>query len=424
MSATDTRATDTAMWSGEHDVVSVLRRKGTGAFEGVLGGIDLPLALVGRNPDNPRTRYRNIERLAVSVRTWGLIQPIAIVPIETWLAEHPAHIGHPELAGTDFVVSAGNRRHRAHEVAGLESISAVLRNDHGGKLTSALIPIIENAEREDLGPIDQAVQFQVLVDLGMSQRQIESATPFSQSHISKRLSLLALSDTLKAAVNTDQLEVGQALALVKAPQAVLTDDNAEDDARWDVQEKAWQLMRENKWPAKSAIAHLARQHRISIAPLDIDRTADDVRTTHHRRTVGHPAQTSYAQVASARRRESICRLLVGQRSGSAEATKVLADHVLREVEHTEVRALAHRWLGSLGFGPAGATAEGWERAVRTSADRRVREQAAVAYGWARLELEARKDPASWSADVVEYLRALARDHGYVPSEEERNLMHG
>ncbi|MEU0794232.1 ParB N-terminal domain-containing protein [Amycolatopsis sp. NPDC005961] len=440
MSVTATRTTDETMPSGGQDVVSLLRRKGTGAFEGTLGGVELPLAQVGRNPDNPPSRYRNIDRLANSVQTWGLIQPIAVVPIDAWLAEHPAHAGHPDLAGTGFVVSAGNRRHLAHQIAGLGSISAVLRENHGGKLTSALIPIIENAERQDLGPIDQAVQFQVLVDLGMSQRQIEAATPFSQSHISKRLSLLALSDTLKAAVNTDQLEVGQALALVKAPQAVIPEDDADDEARWAAQEEAWRLMRENKWTAKGAIAHLAWHRRTTDEPATdrpvagtASNDAAEIGTedpaardrTRHRQLPAHPSSSpSHARVVAARRRESICRLLVGQRPSAAEAAKVLADHVLRETEHAEVRALAHRWLGSLGFGPAGATAEGWERAVRTSTDTRVREQAAVAYGWARLELGARQDPDSWSADVLEYLRALTREHGYVPSDEERSLMHG
>lgn len=60
---------------------------------------------MGRNPDNPPSRYRNIERLAASVQTWGLIQPIAVVPIEAWQSSDEGHVHHHRHYGLGLNLS-------------------------------------------------------------------------------------------------------------------------------------------------------------------------------------------------------------------------------------------------------------------------------------------------------------------------------
>lgn len=257
---TDTQATTSSVGS---DVMALLRERGSASFN--RGGTELEIEMrrIAPNPDNPRSQLRNIDGMAASIKEFGLIQPVALVPKEAWLKEHPHHeevLGNPTV---EFVVSAGHRRHAAFEQLGLTAIPAVVRESNAERRKAALIPIIENAHREDLAPVDQAVQFQVLADLEMSQREIAKATQFSQAHISKRLSLLGLSDALKAAVNTYAIELAHALVLVKAHEAILGEgaDELTEEERWAWQERAVVLMDKHDWPATSAVAHLAREYK-------------------------------------------------------------------------------------------------------------------------------------------------------------------
>lgn len=141
---------------------------------GVTVGQMVPLRRVTPNPEQPRKRYRqeDIEDLAASIREHGLINPITV--------------------DEKFQIIAGERRWQACRLAGLEEIPVIVRQ------RSYEISLVENLQRRDLHPIDEAEGFQRLVDdFGYTQVEIAKRVGKDQSIISKTLSLLKLPAEIK-----------------------------------------------------------------------------------------------------------------------------------------------------------------------------------------------------------------------------------
>jgi ParB family chromosome partitioning protein len=166
------------------------------------GPRSVPIDLVQRNPHQPRKHFDESElnELAASIRSHGVLQPILVRP----------------LGGDKYEIVAGERRWRAAQRAGLHSIPAVVRELNEVEVLE--IAIVENVQRTDLNPIEEAQGFQALIDrFGRTQQDIADAVGKSRPHIANMLRLLSLPDDLQEMVRDGRLSAGHARAILTAP---------------------------------------------------------------------------------------------------------------------------------------------------------------------------------------------------------------
>ena len=163
------------------------------------------------NPNQPRKSFdpEALEVLTASIRTVGVLQPVVV-----------------RAEGLDYVLIAGERRWRAAREAGLEELPALIRDtDEVGSLTEALI---ENLQREDLTPLEEAAAFQQLEeDFAMTHAEIGERVGRSRSAVSNTLRLLNLSGPIQAALEAGDLSAGHARALLGVKDPALADHLAE-----------------------------------------------------------------------------------------------------------------------------------------------------------------------------------------------------
>ncbi len=162
----------------------------------------LPVELIQRGKYQPRRDMdpQALEELAQSIRAQGVMQPIVVRPI----------------AGDRYEIIAGERRWRAAQQAGLDSIPAVIR-DVPDEAAIAM-SLIENIQREDLNPIEEAIALQRLqLEFELTQQQVADAVGKSRVTITNLLRLMALPDDVKLLLERGDLEMGHARALLGLP---------------------------------------------------------------------------------------------------------------------------------------------------------------------------------------------------------------
>jgi len=179
--------------------------KGIGALLGDEGEIDqalvteVPVSALTPNPQQPRRDFDEgtLRELADSIRQKGVLQPV--------LAE-PSHDG-------TYVIVAGERRVRAARLAGLERVPVLIRQfSPDEKLEIALI---ENIQREDLNPIEEALAYKRLMELGgLNQEQMASRVGKDRSTIANTLRLLKLPQEAQEEVEKGTLSPGHARAML------------------------------------------------------------------------------------------------------------------------------------------------------------------------------------------------------------------
>ena len=170
-----------------------------------------------------------LHELAESIRAQGLIQPVIV----------------RELGLSDYELIAGERRWRACQLAGLTEIPAVIKavNDEA----ALAMGIIENIQRADLNPVEEAQGYKRLVDeFGLTHENLAQAVGKSRSAISNSLRLLSLPEQIQQHINQGLLEMGHARALITLPVlAQLQLAEAAIREAWSVREmerqaQAWQ----------------------------------------------------------------------------------------------------------------------------------------------------------------------------------------
>lgn len=161
----------------------------------------LAIASISGNPTQPRRHFTEeaIEELAASIRERGVLQPILVRP-----------------SGTGYQIVAGERRWRAAQRAGLHEIPAIIRDLEDAATFE--IALIENIQREDLNPIEEAEAYRRLIsDYGHTQDALAKIVNKSRSHIANLMRLLDLPPPVRAAVVDGTLSMGHARALITAP---------------------------------------------------------------------------------------------------------------------------------------------------------------------------------------------------------------
>src|SRR5277367_4627144 len=158
------------------------------------------------NARNPRRMFSDtdLDELAASLRARGIIQPIVARPVR---------------GSTDhYEIIAGERRWRAAQRAGLHEVPVVIIEATDAEALQ--LAIIENVQRADLNPLEEADGYRALMDeFGNSQEDIAKFIGKSRSHVANTLRLLKLPDAVKAHINSGKLDAGHARMLVGLPNA-------------------------------------------------------------------------------------------------------------------------------------------------------------------------------------------------------------
>jgi ParB family chromosome partitioning protein len=204
----------------------------------------------------PRTAIDvdRLTELAESIKAQGVIQPIVV----------------RELAKDSFEIIAGERRWRAAMQAGLDNVPVVLRDvDDRAVIAMALI---ENIQREDLNPLEEAVALSRLIDeFSLTHQQAAEAVGRSRAAVSNLLRLLELPDAIRALLEARQLEMGHARALLTlAPQAAnsLAREAAEQGLSVREVERRAQQLAQGKIPARKAAKPKGKAADADIVALE------------------------------------------------------------------------------------------------------------------------------------------------------------
>jgi ParB family transcriptional regulator, chromosome partitioning protein len=167
---------------------------------------EVDIDLLAPNEQQPRVQMDDakLAELAESIRVNGIIQPIVV-----------------RRVGERFRIIAGERRWRAAQRAGLLKVPVVVREVEEGASKKLLeLALVENIQRENLNPVDEALAYQRLVDEhGLTQEQIAAAVGKDRSSVANFLRLLKLPDEVRNDLASSALSMGHARALLGLPDA-------------------------------------------------------------------------------------------------------------------------------------------------------------------------------------------------------------
>lgn len=222
--------------------------------EQTAAGITLvPVDKIKANRYQPRRRFvqEKLTELAMSIRENGIIQPIIVT----------------KTASSEYELIAGERRLEAAKLAGLENVPVVVRSV--SRKEQLELAIIENVQREDLNPIEEAMAYRMLIsDFQLTHNDVAQKMAKDRVTITNSLRLLNLSEDIQELVSSGELSAGHARAILSLPaeeQSVfaafilkhkLTVRQAEDKARTWGQEEA---PRAAKITVKNSLMHSFEQ---------------------------------------------------------------------------------------------------------------------------------------------------------------------
>jgi len=168
------------------------------------GAHTVPIEAIRPSPFQPRRNFpeAELEGLAQSIREKGIVQPLLVRPIAD--------------AAADFELVAGERRWRAAQRVGLHEVPVIVRSL--GDSDALEIALVENLQREDLSPLDEAEAYSRLMrEFGRGQASLAEAVGKSRSHVANTVRLLSLPAPVRRSLEEGALSAGHARALLGAP---------------------------------------------------------------------------------------------------------------------------------------------------------------------------------------------------------------
>jgi ParB family chromosome partitioning protein len=167
--------------------------------------LTLPIGQLKPGKMQPRTSFEGIETLVESVKEFGLLQPILVRPLRD--------------AADTYEIIAGERRWRAAQRAQLHDVPVVIRSI--GDMDALQLGLIENLQRADLTPIDEAQGYRRLMeDFTQTQDDVAKTVGKSRPHVANTLRLLDLPSSVQEMIRFGQLSAGQGRALVGVPDPI------------------------------------------------------------------------------------------------------------------------------------------------------------------------------------------------------------
>ena len=183
------------------------------------GSVTLKISEIEPNRSQPRKEFdeKALSELAESISKHGLLQPLLVRPLP--------------LGGYQIV--AGERRYRACRMAGITEVPVIIREL--GDTETMEIALIENLQREDLTPIEEALGYQVLIDEhGFSQEEVAQSVGKSRPAIANSLRLLKLPQSILDLVSDGKISAGHARALLTLEEEKLMQELAEEIIKKDL----------------------------------------------------------------------------------------------------------------------------------------------------------------------------------------------
>jgi ParB family chromosome partitioning protein len=171
-----------------------------------------PIEEIRPSRDNPRQRFdeQRLQELADSIRAQGLVQPLVVRLLDANELKAEQRRGEP---GGSFVLIAGERRWRAAQRAGLKEVPVVVKDVSAAQAFE--LALVENLQREDLNPIEEAEAYRRLSDeFGYTQEELARRVGRERATVANSLRLLKLPDKVRDQVATQKLSMGHARALL------------------------------------------------------------------------------------------------------------------------------------------------------------------------------------------------------------------
>lgn len=162
----------------------------------------VPIEFLSGSPNNPRKSFKpeDLEDLSNSIREKGLLQPLVVRPGKT---------------ANSYEIVAGERRWRAAQIAGVHELPVLIRELDDGEMLE--IALIENIQRSDLNPIEEATGYSQLIEqFSYTQQKLAESIGKSRSHIANMMRLLNLPESVREKVEEGVLSAGHARTLVAA----------------------------------------------------------------------------------------------------------------------------------------------------------------------------------------------------------------
>lgn len=221
--------------------MSAKLNKGLGTGLGALFGNDdfdeeesellyLPISKVEPRLEQPRNYFNEeaLQELAESISQYGLIQPITVRKLDSGY----------------YQIIAGERRWRASRLAGLAEVP--VRVIEADDRRTAELALVENLQREDLNPIEEAKGYKTLIEVyGLTQEEAAKSVGRSRPAISNSMRLLTLSESVMEMVEKGELSAGHARALIP-----ISDEKQQLEAAKEVLEKAYSVRRTEQLAAR------------------------------------------------------------------------------------------------------------------------------------------------------------------------------
>ena len=183
-----------------------------------ISAIYVPLSNISANPNQPRKSFdeESLKELSVSIKEQGIIQPIIV----------------EEIVPGRYSIIAGERRFRAAKMAGINKVPVIIKSLN--EMQRIQMSLIENIQRENLNPIEEASAYQYLMKRSdMTQEQVAEKVGKSRSAIANSVRLLSLSDAIKDDLISGQISAGHARAILSlvnpSDQKLLRDKIIERD---------------------------------------------------------------------------------------------------------------------------------------------------------------------------------------------------
>lgn len=177
---------------------SLIPKTGAGA-----GAETVDIDLIVPNPHQPRGRFEpaTLQELAASIREHGVLQPVVVTEVRS------------DLGPATYQLIAGERRLQAARMAGITRMPVIVKEAAEHELLE--LALVENLQREDLNPLEEAGAFRRLADdFGMTQEQISRRVGRSRTAVANTLRLLTLEDDIRSSLASGQITEGHARALL------------------------------------------------------------------------------------------------------------------------------------------------------------------------------------------------------------------
>ena len=160
------------------------------------------------NPDQPRRDFdeEGIKELSKSVRKYGVLQPLLVTKVETET---------PRGLEVSYQLIAGERRLRASQMAGLPHVPVIIRDEFENKKDRLEVALIENVQRKDLNPVEEAEAYDRLAkEFGLTQKEIAEKVSKSREVVANAVRLLNLPKDIRDALRAEKLSRAHAKALL------------------------------------------------------------------------------------------------------------------------------------------------------------------------------------------------------------------